>query len=218
MPKRAPFPSKETDLNTYFKEVVRYLLLHFSRLNVSETNRLALIEAIDVWNTVFPASQNKNLRTTTIVANKNAKRDQLITLLRSIYDDFPKSGLTTDDKNTFGLKQKSTSKTLNPRPTTYPIGTVDVKNRLSHTISFTDEDGSLGKPKGVRGCQIWYKIGEPVTHFSELNYLVTDTASPYLHQFDVPDVGKMVHYWLRWENTRGETGPWSPVVSATVVG
>ncbi|MEK6257559.1 MAG: hypothetical protein AABP62_02975 [Planctomycetota bacterium] len=26
------------------------------------------------------------------------------------------------------------------------------------------------------------------------------------------------YYWLRWENTKGETGPWSAMVSATITG
>jgi len=31
------------------------------------------------------------------------------------------------------------------------------------------------------------------------------------------DAGKTAYYALRWENTRGETGPWSDVVSATIL-
>ena len=30
--------------------------------------------------------------------------------------------------------------------------------------------------------------------------------------------GKMVYYWLRWVNTRGETGPWSITINAMVMG
>ena len=31
------------------------------------------------------------------------------------------------------------------------------------------------------------------------------------------DANKVAHYMLRWESMRGETGPWSELVSATVV-
>ena len=30
------------------------------------------------------------------------------------------------------------------------------------------------------------------------------------------DGGKTAHYMLRWENTRGEPGPWSETASATI--
>jgi hypothetical protein len=90
--------------------------------------------------------------------------------------------------------------------------------RLEHTISFTDQDGSVAKPDGVRGCQIWFKIGEPAIDPSELSYMTTDTASPFTYQYNGVNAGKTVYYWLRWENTRGETGPWSDVVMATITG
>lgn len=70
----------------------------------------------------------------------------------------------------------------------------------------------------MRGCQIWCKMGERATDIKELTFLKTCSASPYLHKFDIPDAGKSVQYWLRWENTRGKTGPWTPVVRAMVNG
>jgi hypothetical protein len=105
-----------------------------------------------------------------------------------------------------------------PVPTTVPIGQVNTSRRLEHTISFTNEDGSSAKPFGVHGCQIWYKIGTPAVDPSELSFMFTDTSSPHIHQFNGEHVGKNVYYWLRWENTRGETGPWSDVVMATITG
>jgi hypothetical protein len=30
------------------------------------------------------------------------------------------------------------------------------------------------------------------------------------------DANKVAHYMLRWENTRGETRPWSETASATI--
>ena len=52
----------------------------------------------------------------------------------------------------------------------------------------------------------------------ELKFVGTDTASPHLIKFNGSDAGKPAYYWLRWVNKRGETGPWSVPVSATIVG
>lgn len=218
MPRQKPFPSKEGDLDSYFKAVVMYLTMHFSRLQLAETHITAINAALEQWKIVFPLSQNSSLRNKTIVAHKNIERDTLIRLLRSIYANIPYDLLTATDRLALGLKEKSTARSLNPVPNTTPTGKINTINRLQHIIGFTNQDGSKGKPHGVRGCQIWYKIGEPVTDFKELTYLTTATASPYVHHCDVPDTGKMMHYWLRWENTRGETGPWGVVVSATING
>jgi hypothetical protein len=45
-----------------------------------------------------------------------------------------------------------------------------------------------------------------------------NTASPFMTTYTGKDVGKMVHYLLRWVGTTGETGPWSDIISATIVG
>ena len=218
MPNSKPFPSKEADLNLYFQAAVPYLNTNATRLGVSTTNQTAITAQLAEWNTVFPASQNSNTRTKSIVDNKDIVKENLITTLRSIYADIPASALTVEDRNTLNIAERSTTRTPAPLPSTKPIAQVDTSKRLEHTISFTDEDGSVAKPDGVRGCQIWYKIGEPATDPKELSYMATDTASPYNYQFAGEFAGKNVYYWLRWENTRGETGPWSDVVMATVTG
>lgn len=218
MPKQKPFPSKEAELDIYFRLVVAHITTHFIRLHVSETNKVAANEALKEWNIIFPLSQNSNIRTKSIVANKNSVRDTLMSILRKIYADIPQSILTVEDRNAIGLIERKSTRTTPAPPTTHPIGYINTINRLQHTISFTDEDGSLAKPKGVRGCQIWCKVGEPVTDVQELRFLATSSASPYVHKFDIPAAGKTVYYWLRWENTRGKTGPWSAAVNATVNG
>ena len=46
--------------------------------------------------------------------------------------------------------------------------------------------------------------------------LATDARSPYLAVYDQSFGNQPAHYLLRWENTRGELGPWSETVSATI--
>ena len=50
-----------------------------------------------------------------------------------------------------------------------------------------------------------------------MTYVATDTATPYVLDFDGSKGCKTVYFWLRWVNTRGETGPWSTTVSALVM-
>ena len=38
----------------------------------------------------------------------------------------------------------------------------------------------------------------------------------YVADSDGADANKVAHYMLRWESTRGETGPWSETASATI--
>ena len=50
----------------------------------------------------------------------------------------------------------------------------------------------------------------------ELTFLAVDTRTPYMTEFDGADGNKMAHYMLRWLNPKGQTGPWSQTVSATI--
>ena len=218
MPNSKPFPSKEADLNSYFQIAVPYLLENRIRLLISQANQDLIELKLEAWNEIFPQSQNSNTKTKTIIQIKDGAKEELMTALRAVYADIPASIWTLEDRNTLNMPERSTSKTPAPVPTTVPIGQVNTSRRLEHTISFTNEDGSSAKPFGVHGCQIWYKIGTPAVDPSELSFMFTDTASPHIHQFSGEHVGKNVYYWLRWENTRGETGPWSDVVMATITG
>ncbi|MDR1156180.1 MAG: hypothetical protein LBL04_15855 [Bacteroidales bacterium] len=50
---------------------------------------------------------------------------------------------------------------------------------------------------------------------ADLVHSVFATRSPHTFQFDL-SAGKCFYCCLRWENTRGEKGPWSEIMSAIV--
>ena len=218
MPRDGQFPGKESEKNTYYNLSVPHLITNAERLNVSDENKASVETELETWNDWYQQSLNENSRTKSIVANKDAAMITLENRLKSIFGDIPQSALTMDDRSLLRLEKPSTTRTPVPVPTTFPVGKINSTNRLEHSISFTNEDGKHGKPEGVRGCQIWCKEGEPALDEKQLLFLGTDTASPFLKKYSIADAGKTIHYWLRWENTRGETGPWSAVVSATILG
>jgi hypothetical protein len=50
----------------------------------------------------------------------------------------------------------------------------------------------------------------------DLIHSAFDTRSPFTLSFDENQRGKTVYFCLRWENTRGEKGPWSEIVSGII--
>jgi hypothetical protein len=104
---------------------------------------------------------------------------------------------------------------------TRPVGSVDTSQRFIQTINFADEatPGSKRLPRGVLGSEIWQKIGgAPPADFKECIFRGLDTKTPYTWEFEAEDVGKMVHYMLRWRFRDESTGAWSETISATVTG
>ena len=43
-----------------------------------------------------------------------------------------------------------------------------------------------------------------------------DTNAPHKISYTGEQAGQIAHYMLRWVNTKGEAGPWSRTVSATI--
>lgn len=65
--------------------------------------------------------------------------------------------------------------------------------------------------------ETWVKMdGPPPVDPGELTFLAVDTRAPYTRDYDGAQGGKPAHYMLRWVNSRGEVGPWSATVTATI--
>lgn len=218
MNRRGLFPSREGDLSLYFNSSIQYLRVNAARLNVSTENVDVLVAELDEWNIIYPKSQDDETSTKLVVAEKNEVKERLKASMKRVFGDIPQSALTTNDRTILNLEEPTTTRTPAPVPTTHPIGQVHTDNLLQHTITFTDEDGKRGRPEKVRGCQIYCKEGTPPVDEKELRMLTSDAASPYVHKFDFSDVGKTFYYKLRWENARGEAGPWSATISGIVTG
>jgi len=108
-----------------------------------------------------------------------------------------------------------------PNLTRWNINPYDFSVRLQHTINDADEatSRSKAKPAGVHGCEIRSKIdGSAPSDVSELDYLGTNTRSPFSTTFEGKNAAKNVYYWLRWVNTHGEPGPWSRNITAMIAG
>ena len=106
-------------------------------------------------------------------------------------------------------------------PTTEPVGRVDASKRFKHTVHFADSatPTSRAKPKGVQGCEIRMKIGDPAPAGpDDLEFVTIDSKTPHTIEFEAADAGKRVYYMMRWISTRGEPGPWSATVSAMILG
>jgi hypothetical protein len=62
----------------------------------------------------------------------------------------------------------------------------------------------------------WTQSDTPITRWDELTHSNVDTNSPFTLSFENDQRGKTVYFALRWENTRGEKGPWSGIASAII--
>jgi len=99
--------------------------------------------------------------------------------------------VTNEDRNDMGLPIHSDTRTPAPVPVTFPEVELDssVIRRLTIHYHNNGKDRK-GKPYGVHGVEIKWEISEvPIVNVEDLT---------------------------RWENTRGEKGPWTTIANTVI--
>jgi len=216
-------PRSDSDFNLWQSSLVEFTEQNLTAWGIAADDFTIVKTNQSSWDTAYAKASNKQNRTAADVTAKDEARTNYEKAIRPFVAQWlsNNSKVTDSDRTRMGLTVKTGTRTAAPKPSTSPMGSIDFSVRLQHTIHFSDEASprSKAKPEGVHGCEIYMKVdGDAPKDASEMTYAGTDTASPYLLKFEGSKAGKMVYYWLRWVNTRGETGPWSSMVSAMVVG
>ena len=141
---------------------------------------------------------------------------------RQLYTGFLKSSplVTDDDLQRMGLpKRHAGGNTPSPVAGKAPDFDVDT-SVIGHVgIDFYEKEAGhrKAKPAGQHCVEIaWIVSDTPPTRWDELIHSAVDTRSPYTFQFENDQRGKTLYFALRWENTRGEKGPWSEIQSAII--
>jgi hypothetical protein len=89
---------------------------------------------------------------------------------------------------------------------------------LGLSVAFENRDtGSSAVPYYLTGVVLYYSFSDTqITDQSELTHSKLATRSPHEFTFDPKDRGKMIYLAGRWQNRRGELGPWSEIVALIV--
>ena len=215
-------PSGDATLGTYSTNFVTVVNANLAAYGLVAADTVIVTTALAAFIPALAAIDPAEAVLRAVVTTKDTARESLVAAVRALAKTIQSKPTVTDaSKQAIGITVADTTKTPVAVPTTAPVGQIQQANRLEHIVNFADVTTPTlkAKPAGVRGCQIWIKIGTtPPTSVSELQFLATDTRTPYVAQFDAADAGKTAYYWLRWENTKAETGPWSAAVSATITG
>ena len=213
-------PSSDADFDAWLQNFVDYVVANAGGLGATPAQVTSLQTAKTDWDAKYPASTTAQAASNAAVQAKADSRAGAELFVRPFVGMLQSNTAVTDaQRQSLGITVRSTSRTAVGAPSTRPIGSVDTSQRLRHTIVFVDElsPTSRAKPDGVQGCEIWTKIGDAVPAGpSDVHYLALDTRTPYVAEFEAGDGGKTAHYMMRWISTRGEPGPWSQTVSATI--
>lgn len=215
-------PGAEGDLDGWVANFHSYALANLANLGINPLEPLwtNFLAARTAWLSAYPAHLTAQNAAQSARQAKDTAKGTLLETIRALVSVLQSSPDVSDaEREALGITVRDTILTPSAIPTSRPLLKVDTSQRLRHTVAFTDETTptSIRKPDGVRGCELFVKIGgDPPVDLSECQYVATDTRTPYSFDYD-GDAANLVAHWIgRWVNTRGETGPISETVSATV--
>jgi hypothetical protein len=219
MPTRDYIPAGPNAFHSYQGNFVTLIDAHKDAWNIAAAAIAPLHTQQAIWDEVYPRAANPQNRTRADVLERRACQAAYAKAIRAfVNQQLAHNALVSDsDRERLGLHVRSASRRPAPDPTSAPVvARVDTSKSQQHTVHIIDASGSRTKPHGVFGCEVYMKKGEAPTSDAELVFAGLSTRSSFIVDFDIPDLGQIVHYRLRWVNTRGRRGPWSELVSAVV--
>ncbi len=212
-------PDRDQDLDAMMDNFVGKIGPVIASLGLLATTDDAVIAGAAAFKTDLAAAVAALAASASATSTKNGSRGTLESAFSTLYGLLVANGMSDDDREDLGLRALDTIRTPVGAPTSQPILVVDTSQRLRLTVNFADVNTptSRAKPAGVRSCRLWIKIGGPAPgDLSECEFLADDTRAPYTAIFDGEDGGQIAHVIGQWVSTRGDVGPISETVSATI--
>jgi hypothetical protein len=171
----------------------------------------------------FDSWKNPAERTPIKMATLKDAEAAFIPLYRHLYTGMLKDNpLVTDaDLVAMGMPERGSGGRKPPVvPETSPVATVRMPGPGIVEFHYRDssvDNSSRAKPAGVHGAEIcWAILDTPPVNWSQLEHSSFDTASPFRLSFEGEERGRHLYFALRWENTRGEKGPWCAIQDTVI--
>ena len=213
-------PDSDSEFLAWLESFVAYISANALLLGLAPAEVTEILNGLNAFETAYAAHNNAQNAAAAAAEGKDAARADIEAPVRDLVNQFQADPTITDpQREGMGITVRDEIKTPSAIPTTRPLAQVDTSQRFTHAVSFADETTPAvrKKPEGVAHCEIWVKIGgAPPVDADECEFLASDTNTPYTAFYEGEDGNKTAHYMLRWVNTRGEKGPWSNTVSATI--
>jgi hypothetical protein len=214
-------PRKDVDLANWATSFTTALLPLLERVGIPPATYELLVALKDTYVAAVAAVTDTTTKNHKDVVAKDEARKALVKMVRGLAQQYllHNPSVTNNDRTDLHLPIYKDTRTPAPVAHTRPTFKVDTSEYLRLTIHFFDPEGegSKAKPAGQHGAEIRYGILDaPPINAEALTHSAFDTHTPFTLDFGEEERGKTVYFALRWENTRGQKGPWTLVTPAVI--
>jgi hypothetical protein len=214
-------PEKDRSLLQWVTSFLSYLSSVMMRIGFPSDVYAKLTELCTSFSQKLDAAETPATRTKLTVQDKNTVKSALKASVRQAVREYLTYNheVTDTDRDGLGIPIHKTTRTPAPVATEAPEADIDTSVIGRLIIAFFEKGHrhKKAKPAGQHCVEIaWTLSDTPVTRWDELIRSNVDTNSPFTLVFENDQRGKTIYFAIRWENTRGEKGPWSEITSAII--
>ncbi|MDR3234395.1 MAG: hypothetical protein LBT46_12170 [Planctomycetaceae bacterium] len=232
--KKNYIPSRDADFDTFFKNLYQYVgertggnVPQWTFIPGTATSELN--DAYSLWETAYAAVKMPHTSVETLA--KNEAREAGEKVIRSFVNQYLRFPPVTDeDRLAMDIPNRDTSHTPVPPPTSqaeadilFPgIHLIELKikpySELAHNAASKSDHG-VRVYFGVVGdatAADKFRLAAPPASGDDLPHSVFTRKQKYQFDFPEEDRGKTVYFCLRYENSKGESGPWGPILRANI--
>jgi hypothetical protein len=212
-------PRADLKFLDWAKRLITYVQGKMNAWGIPSSAVSELLTLVNAFQTALAQTENPATHTPITVRAKNEARDAAeakIRLFLSAYVTY-NPAVTNPDREAMELPIHKKTHDPSPVAATFPWIAIIVNLARRLQIDFRGSEASKAKPDGQHGMELVGQIGgEKPADQDAMPLSYFDTNSPLVIEFKEEDRGKTFWFAVRWENTRGEKGPWSDIMSAVI--
>ena len=240
MSQKKGIPSGDVVFNVVFNQLMGALgladatsnapaVISWTRLGMDNVTQFAVLTSLLVrWNKVYPLQRSKATRNGTTRLEKNTVKKAALAILRPFRtiiiakDKLTPGFLTTQDNKLWYIDTRA-SITFQKAPEHAPIVAVESNEHLLHLLRVSDPNtpGSKSKADGASHIEVRRFIAEkglqPPADLDQWTMIALSGSVHIVSHFEVDDVGKFAHYYVRYRGNHNSVGATSEVVSSVII-
>jgi hypothetical protein len=203
-------PSSDAELAAWAGNFTSKLTDHAGELEIPPAEVTAQQQLYSAFMGLYTQASGPD-RTTVITAAKNA----LVANIRGLANFRLKNpkipvALLRD----MGFPEKDNSRTPKPTPRTYPRYWIEQVGARTLKVSYSVENGGRGsKPPESAGTRVFYGVPAKPEDLPASKWV---TRCPHTFHFREEDRSKCAYFAARWENSKGDEGPWGEIISEII--
>jgi hypothetical protein len=213
-------PYKEDEFLKWTESFINYLAPRASQFNFPQEEVNSIQTQLADFREKLRIADDPNTRTPVAIQAKTTAHMLLEKTVRNDTGEYLTRNhlVSNDDRIALGLPIHDNKPTRAPVAEDAPEASAELPLPAVVEIHFGVRDSkSKAKPAGQHGAEITWVIAEDTPKsWKEFTHSSFSTRSHLRITFELEDRGKKLYFALRWENTRGEKGPWSEIHSTII--